>query len=146
MNDLAFGLQITVVGMGLVFGLLALLWALLALVGRLEQGAAAPRPVGPADVPALEAAPGEAEIPAAELAAEAVLGPPRVQVRGPGADELEPEALAAITAAVLAHAADRRRQAAPETRSYWPGSLLFASRWVSAGRARQNRGYQRERR
>lgn len=122
MSNLAFGLQITVIGMGLVFSLLALLWGLLALAARLE----------PTDRPA---APTERSIPA-----------PAVRVAGPGADALEPEALAAITAAVLAHVANRRRQAAPETRSYWPGSLLFASRWVAAGRARQTRGYQRERR
>ena len=35
------------------------------------------------------------------------------------------------------HAEQRRRQAAPVMRSYWPGSLLFASRWVAAGRMRQ---------
>jgi Na+-transporting methylmalonyl-CoA/oxaloacetate decarboxylase gamma subunit len=141
-----FGLQITVVGMGLVFGLLALLWALLALAGRFEPGNKRPHAVSPADVPPLEEAPGGAQLPASELAAEARAALPAVRVRGPGAEELEPEALAAIAAAVLAHAANRRRQAAPETRSYWPGSLLFASRWVAAGRARQTRGYQRERR
>lgn len=139
MSDLFFGLQITVIGMALVFGLLALLWGLLALAGRLEQATSSPRPVAPADVPALETAAGEVEPPVVERAL------PLVRVRGPGADELEPEALAAITAAVLAHATNRRRQAAPETRSYWPGSLLFASRWVAAGRARQTRGHQRER-
>lgn len=127
MNDLAFGLQITVVGMGLVFGLLALLWALLVIAGRLEPQA--PRAEA-AETPALEAAAGKASL----------------RVEGSGADQLPPEALAAIAAAVLAHAAHRRGQAAPEMRSYQPGSLLFASRWVAAGRARQNRGYQRERR
>ena len=34
MENLAFGLQITVVGMGIVFGLLAVLWLLLSLVLR----------------------------------------------------------------------------------------------------------------
>lgn len=137
MSDLLFGIQITVVGMGLVFGLLALLWGLLALAARLEPGAG-PQP-GPADsLPATPAPPAQAAPPAEPAALVA-------RVRGPGADALEPAALAAISAAVLAHAANRRRQAAPETRSYWPGSLLFASRWVAAGRARQTRGHQRER-
>ena len=36
MSDLAWGLQMTVLGMGLVFGLLALLWGLLTLVQRLS--------------------------------------------------------------------------------------------------------------
>ncbi|NTV63842.1 MAG: sodium pump decarboxylase subunit gamma [Oscillochloris sp.] len=122
MSNLVFGLQITAIGMGLVFGLLALLWGLLALAARFEPAA----PSGTAEL--------------------TVPTPPTVRVEGPGAAELEPAALAAISAAVLAHAANRRRQAAPETRSYWPGSLLFASRWVAAGRARQTRGYQRGRR
>lgn len=126
MDNLLFGLQISAIGMGLVFALLGLLWGLLALAGRLDGGAQAPH-AAPAAAP-----PGDA--------------PPRIQVRGPGADQLDPAALAAIAAAVLAHAANRRRQAAPETRSYRPGSLLFASRWVTTGRARQTRGYQGGRR
>lgn len=124
MENLAFGLQITVLGMGLVFGLLALLWGLLALAARLEP---APPPAATAGDPA------------------AAGGAPALLVTGQGADQLPPEALAAIAAAVLAHAAHRRGQAAPEMRSHQPGSLLFASRWVAAGRARQTRGYQRER-
>jgi Na+-transporting methylmalonyl-CoA/oxaloacetate decarboxylase gamma subunit len=125
-SDLAFGLQITVLGMGLVFGLLALLWALLALAGRLEARAAPPPTVVAPEAPTLVIAP-------------TGNGSPALRVRGPGADELAPEAAAAIAAAVIAHIANRRRQAAPETRSYAPGSLLFASRWVIAGRTRQNR-------
>lgn len=49
MENLGWGLQITALGMGLVFGLLALLWGLLNLVLRLDrepeaQPAAAPAP------------------------------------------------------------------------------------------------------
>ena len=40
MENLAWGLQMTVVGMGLVFALLALLWGLLALVLRLDAAPA----------------------------------------------------------------------------------------------------------
>ena len=47
--------------------------------------------------------------------------------------------VAAITVAVVTHAEHRRRQAAPETRAFAPGSQLFASRWVAAGRAHQKR-------
>ena len=145
MSDLAFGLQITAWGMGLVFALLALLWGLLALVGRLETRASA-RAAAPAPHDAA-AAPGEAGAAQGEavLVAKGDGEAPALRVRGPGAAELAPEAAAAIAAAVLAHVSHRRGQAAPETRSYWPGSLLFASRWVAAGRARQNRGYRRER-
>jgi hypothetical protein len=56
---------------------------------------------------------------------------------------LDPDLLAAITVAVVTHRATRRREAAPAMRSYWPGSLLYASRWVAAGRARQNYGWRR---
>ena len=45
--------------------------------------------------------------------------------------------------ATLAHRAHRRREAAPAMRSYWPGSQLYASRWVAVGRARQNQSWQR---
>ena len=37
MDNLDWGLQMTVLGMGLVFGLLALLWGLLHLVLRFDQ-------------------------------------------------------------------------------------------------------------
>ncbi|NTU85640.1 MAG: sodium pump decarboxylase subunit gamma, partial [Chloroflexales bacterium] len=60
MNDLAFGLEITLWGMGLVFALLTLLWALLALAGWVEgraarAGAAAPPAAAPGDDTALVA-------------------------------------------------------------------------------------------
>ena len=58
-------------------------------------------------------------------------------------DGLDPQLVAAITVAVLRHAETRRRQAAPAMRSYWPGSLLFASRWVAAGRMRQGQTWRR---
>lgn len=49
MDNLGWGLQISALGMGLVFGLLALLWGLLTLVQRWD------RP--PAAAPVLETAP-----------------------------------------------------------------------------------------
>jgi Na+-transporting methylmalonyl-CoA/oxaloacetate decarboxylase gamma subunit len=139
MSDLAFGLQITAWGMGLVFALLGLLWALLAIAGQFEIRAAA-RAAQQAPP-----APAQAPPPAAEPARLIVAEGAALRVSGPGAGELSPEATAAIAAAVIAHVANRRGQAAPEMRSYWPGSLLFASRWVVAGRTRQTRGYRRER-
>ena len=56
---------------------------------------------------------------------------------------LDAELVAAILVATLTHRAHRRREAAPVMRSYWPGSLLYASRWLASGRARQNRNWQR---
>jgi Na+-transporting methylmalonyl-CoA/oxaloacetate decarboxylase gamma subunit len=113
MNNLGWGLQISALGMGLVFGLLALLWGLLTLVLKFDTPpAAAPEP--------------EAEVATAPV--------------------MDPAVVAAITVAVLAHGANRRAEAAPQTRIHWPGSLLHASRWVAAGRTRQNHSWQRGRR
>ncbi|HEX9178796.1 MAG TPA: OadG family protein [Burkholderiales bacterium] len=110
MENLGWGLQITALGMGLVFGLLALLWGLLTLVLRFDREPAAPA----AKAGAVNAAP-----------------------------EMDPELVAAITVAVLAHREMRRQEAAPSMRSYWPGSLLHSSRWVASGRARQNHAWRR---
>jgi len=116
MDNLIWGLQITALGMGLVFGLLALLWGLLTIVLRLDQ---------PATVPASEP---DATVAMAEVAA---------------VYDMDPELVAAIVVATHLHRAVRRREAAPVMRSYWPGSLLYASRWLGAGRARQNHSWQR---
>jgi Na+-transporting methylmalonyl-CoA/oxaloacetate decarboxylase gamma subunit len=106
---LTTGLNITVLGMGLVFLLLALLWALLTVLLRLD------RP--PASEP-------EKGIASARPA-------PKKPVK------LSPELLSAIAVAVFTHQAVLRKQAAPAMRSHWPGSTLFASRWVAAGRHQQ---------
>jgi len=121
-SNLGWGLQMTVLGMGLVFSVLVLLWGLLRFVLYLEdRGAAA------ADA---------AASPAAEVASET----DAVTASGDGMD---PELVAAITAAVVAHRAVRRREAAPSMRTFWPGSLIHASRWVGSGRVRQTRSFQR---
>jgi hypothetical protein len=121
MGDLAWGLQIGALGIGLVFALLALLWALLALALRLDRpaeaaGAAAPAAARPGEPPSPSPAPGP-----------------------------EPALVAAITVAVLSHSAHLRGEAVPTMRIHWPGSLLYASRWVAAGRVRQTRAWQRTR-
>lgn len=126
MNHLGWGLQMTVLGMGLVFALLALLWALLTLVLKFDRPA-------PADAGAGDA----------RAATEAAAGPEQEAAQDPA---LDPALVAAVTVAVLAHSARRRAEAAPQLRLHWPGSLLHASRWVSAGRARQNHSWQRGRR
>ena len=132
MDDLIWGLQMTGLGMGLVFALLASLWGLLTLVLRLDE---APTETVPNAAPAVEPrSPGLAQ---ASTGAGAG-GPNPAQVQG-----IDAELLAAILVATLAHRAVRRREAAPAMRSYWPGSLLYASRWVGAGRARQNHSWQR---
>jgi Na+-transporting methylmalonyl-CoA/oxaloacetate decarboxylase gamma subunit len=123
-DNLTWGLQITGLGMGLVFGLLALLWGLLTIVLRLDQPAA----------PSMAAAP-EPEA----YAAGATPVPASMQ-------GLDAELVAAIVVATHLHRAVRRQEAAPVMRSYWPGSQLYASRWLGAGRARQNHSWQRRNR
>lgn len=130
MDNLAFGLQLTLYGMGLVFGLLVLLWGMLALIARLDQPPVPP-PAG------------------ADMALQAPVvgreGEPRLVISSRDGQVLPPDALAAISIAVLAHRESRRRQAAPLTRSYWPGSLLHASKWVTTGRSRQQQNWRRRR-
>jgi hypothetical protein len=131
MENLGWGLQMTVLGMGLVFGLLAALWGLLTLVLRFDAA--------PAEGRSAEASILEAERIAA--VADGAIGA-QVPVT-PTVHGMDADLVAAITVAVLTHKAVRRREAAPVMRSYWPGSLLYASRWVATGRARQNRSWQR---
>lgn len=123
MDQLGWGLQISALGMGLVFALLALLWGLLTLVLKLDS----PPPVA--------AAPQDAEAPSPDVEPATTALP-----TGP-----EPALVAAITMAVLAYSVERRSEAAPEVRLHWPGTLLHASRWVAAGRMRQNRSWHRGR-
>lgn len=132
MENMGFGLEITVLGMGLVFLLLALLWGLLELVLRFDRA------------PATEVSGKEATAEAEQiaLAAEEAVG---AQIPLPLSfpEGIDADTLAAIMIAVLTHKTVLRRQAAPVMRSYWPGSLLYASRWVATGRSRQNRSWQR---
>jgi len=118
-----------VVGMGVVFLLLILLMGVLMLIGRLDR-----QPGGAVEEPEIEAAPDPVAV--AEVASPA----PTVHIVADGLDE---DQVAAITVAVITHAETRRRKAAPETRAHAPGSQLFASRWLSVGRAIQNNPFTR---
>lgn len=159
MTDAAWGLQMTGLGMGLVFGLLSLLWGLLTLVQRFERSAAPAAdavPAGrdgrggavvdeaPGDDAAVDKA-GAGNAGAGDGGAQAprsTAGDAAAQAAPPVfdgiVDGLDDATVAAIVAAVLAHRALLRREAAPAMRRYQPGSLLYASRWLGAGRARQN--------
>jgi hypothetical protein len=130
MENLAWGLQMTALGMGLVFALLGLLWGLLTLVLALDKE--------PVVVVSDELANAQAERIAA--VADGAVG---AQVpEPPTVHGLPADLVAAILVATMKHKLTLRRQAAPVMRSYWPGSQLFASRWVAAGRARQNHSWQ----
>jgi Na+-transporting methylmalonyl-CoA/oxaloacetate decarboxylase gamma subunit len=118
MDNLGFGIQVTLLGLGIVFGLLVTLWLLLTVALRFDRPPVAPDPE-----------------------------PARVTIRPvDGAAEVDSQLIAAIAVAIMRHAEQRRRQAAPVMRIYWPGSLLFASRWVAAGRMRQSQAWRRRER
>ena len=130
MENIGWGLQMTVLGMGLVFALLALLWLLLTLVLKLDKE------------PEVEVSAQEATVEAERIAAIAddAVGaqtPERPTVNGMPAD-----LVAAILVATHKHRKSMRRQAAPLVRTVWPGSQIFASRWLATGRARQNNNWQ----
>jgi Na+-transporting methylmalonyl-CoA/oxaloacetate decarboxylase gamma subunit len=133
MENLGWGLQMTVLGMGLVFALLALLWGLLTLVLKFDPAPAEPL------------SPQEATRAAEQIAAQAGAAVGAQVPLVPTVNGIDADLVAAITAAVLMHKAVRRGEAAPAMRSYWPGSLLYASRWVASGRMRQNRSWNRGR-
>ena len=129
MENLGWGLQMTVLGMGIVFALLALLWALLHLVLKLERSG---EPLS------AEASIGHTEAIAA--VADDAIG--RQIPVAPTVQGMDAHLVAAIMVATLTHREVRRLEAAPAMRSAWPGSQLYASRWVTAGRTRQNRSWQ----
>ena len=120
MDNLGYGLGVTAAGLAIVFGLLAALWLLLELAVRLDHRRTTD------DLPG-------GGVPEPGEGTRAAAAPPT----------LDPRLVAAITVAIVRHADERRRQAAPAMRSYWPGSLLFASRWVGAGRMRQGQPWRR---
>lgn len=120
MDNMAFGLNITMIGMSLVFALLALLWLVLTLIGKIDN------------LPFMQEG--------GEEAAEEE-SPAAFAVTERRTDEIDPDVLAAITIAVAAHVAMRRRQGAPSMRMTVPGSQIFASRWLAAGRTRQTGGW-----
>ena len=130
MEHLSWGLQMTVLGMGLVFAMLVLLWGLLTLVLKMEKEDA-PQVASPPQTS--DSAPAEAPI---DQSAQEE-SPDEKMVNGmPG------DLVAAIMIAVMKHRSSLRRQAAPITRTTWPGSQLYASRWVAVGRSRQNNSWQ----
>ena len=134
MDDLLFGLRTAVLGMAIVFTVLAIVWALLTVLMKLDARtaakAAARQAVATSGSPAASTASVPGSVPAVRLV---------------GADDVDPKLVAAITVAILRHEEARRLQAAPAMRTYWPGSLLFASRWVAAGRTRQGQSWRRRR-
>lgn len=127
MENMGFGVYMTIAGMGTVFLLLALLSGVLMLMGRMDAQPAAARAEEEPLEEYIEEDEEEVALPALSMQT----------------DGLDADTIAAITIAVLTHWEVRRKQAAPAMRSYWPGSQLFASRWVAAGRVHQNQSWRR---
>ena len=136
MGNLSWGLQITALGMGLVFALLGLLWGLLTLVLILDK-----QPTPLASTETAETANASKD----QLATEAdpqnaanaasLVGQPLV-------NGLPADLVAAIMVATLKHRMTLRQQAAPVMRSQVSDNLLSASRWLGTGRTRQNTTWQ----
>ncbi|GHU34172.1 sodium pump decarboxylase subunit gamma [Betaproteobacteria bacterium] len=137
MENIDWGLKMTALGMTLVFGMLALLWALLTLVLKLDKEEE--EPAEKASAPETSATSAEAEPSAAiEGNTEGAQPPARpTTINGLSAD-----LVLAILIATHKHRQTMRRQAAPLVRAVWPGSQIFASRWLAAGRARQTNNWQ----
>ena len=125
MENLGWGFQMTVLGMGLVFALLALLWVLLTLVLKFDKEEVEE------EIPASSEVAEEAE-PVAAQAEDAVgVQASESQVVNGMAAEL----VAAIMVAAMKHKLILRSEAAPMVRTNWPGTQ--PSRWAAAGRVRQ---------
>ena len=126
MENMAWGLQITALGMGLVFTLLALLWGLLTLVLLLDRKSEAP-----VDSPASDAE----RIAATTDAVDEQMPEPAMAI------DLPPERVAAIVIATLKH-----RQALRRTTQSPSADTLESARtispWLAAGRVQQNTQWQ----
>ncbi|GAA1391075.1 OadG family protein [Luteococcus peritonei] len=135
MHNLGWGLEMTVVGMGVVFGLLLVLMGLLLAIGRLD---AEPKPAVEAEAtPALETTP--EPVAAADLVPDEPAST-SVEIL---TDDLTVDQAAAVALAVVIHAQVRRQQAAPAMRTHAPGSQIHTSRWVAVGRGAQNQSWNR---
>ncbi|MCB0892876.1 MAG: OadG family transporter subunit [Micropruina glycogenica] len=129
-TDLAWGLQMMLVGMGAVFALLLLLMVVLRLTARLDR----------TDRDAEADQPGGEPTAAPMTVQTGPDGSTRILVDDTG---LDVDTVAAIAVAVMTHAEHRRRLAGPEVRAHAPGSQLFASRWVSVGRTQQTQPFRK---
>ena len=126
MEHLNWGFQMTVLGMGLVFSMLALLWLMLTFVLKFDKEDVEEAPAAATDDAAEEdAAAAEIDDAAAAPASD----------EGQTIDGMAADVLAAIMVAAMKHKLILRGEAAPMVRTAWPGTQ--PSRWAAAGRVRQ---------
>lgn len=112
MENLEWGLKMTVLGMGLVFTLLGLLWALLTVILMLDK----------------EEEEEHVEVAAASAEPEAA-----------APSSLTADLVSAIVAATLKHKKTLRGGASSLTQTSWSGNQ--SSLWLAAGRARQTNNW-----
>lgn len=140
MENLGWGLQMTVLGMGLVFTLLALLWGILKLVlmfDTAEEEFEHRHPHADAEEDQVEASsePVPVKEVAADLAAAIIVAAVEHQktlnrtINGMAADTV-----AAIMVATMKHKLAVHGSGSPSVR-FWPGTE--PSRWAADGRMRQ---------
>ena len=131
MEHLGWGLQMTVLGMGLVFALLALLWVLLTLVLKLdkeeEEGVSESSLDASDEAVALPARVGE-------MATDLVAAIMVATMKHKAHCSLPADLAAAITVAAVKHKKALQSEAATAVRAFWPGTQ--PSRWTTAGRER----------
>ena len=132
MENLGWGLQMTVLGMGLVFALLALLWALLTLVLVLDKEDKEDLPesdIETAEEDVLVAASANAESIPGDVVAAISLAVAKFRIQRMPAD---------LAAAITIAAVEHRKVTGPwrpeVARAFWPGTQ--PSRWTLAGRER----------
>ncbi len=137
MENLSWGFQMTVLGMGLVFSLLALLWLLLTLVLKFDKEETeedAPESEAPAETVSdsaqgLPVAVAAGDAPPSELVVAIALAVAKYK-----AQRMPPDLAAAITVAAIEHLKNVGRWNPPVARSYWPGTQPI--RWTAEARER----------
>ena len=125
MEHLEWGLEMTVLGMGLVFAMLALLWLILTVVLKFDKE----------EVEEASAASDDAADDDSAEEAETATTAVSASDNGQTIDGMAADVLAAIMVATMKHKLILRSEAAPMVRTNWPGTQ--PSRWAAAGRVRQ---------
>ena len=138
MENLGWGLQMTVLGMGLVFSLLALLWVLLTLVLKFDKEESEADDTSEADESAAAEVVSEQSAPQAVAAGGTVSGELAVAiglaVAKYKAQRMPPDLAAAITVAAIEHRKSVGAWRPAVARNYWPGTQPI--RWTAEARER----------
>ena len=126
MEHLDWGLEMTVLGMGLVFAMLALLWLILTIVLKFDKEEEVEETSVADDDAADDDAAEEAETATTAVSASD---------NGQTIDGMAADVLAAIMVAAMKHKLILWGEASPMVCTNWPGTQ--PSRWAAAGRVRQ---------